>query len=72
LCQRVNPDRERLEWRIYQIDEIPVETVAPDTRLPDATVRELAERYFADKLMRPWEELRAAGFEVSVHDETAD
>ena len=69
LCQRVKVDPGRLGWKVYPIDEIPVEEVAPDAALPNARVQQLAELYFAEKLMRPWEELREAGFEVSLCEE---
>ena len=68
----MSAETERPAWRVYQIDEIPVETVSADLGLPSAEVRELAERYFADKLLRPWEELREAGFEVSVSEDASD
>jgi hypothetical protein len=68
----VSVETGRAGWKVYQIDEIPLEAVAPDARLSSTKVRELAELYFADKLMRPWEELRAAGFEVWVGEDTSD
>jgi len=72
LCQRVSLERGRPGWKTYQIDEIPVERVSPDLGLPNAKVQELAELYFAKKLMRPWAELREAGFEVSVCEDASD